>query len=124
LATPVVASLLITIFCIAAGLKVGVGVLQVIFFIILALLVWSYVFTLVLILPIHLASRRKGWSGWIYLNSSAVISTLLIAVIMLVLGQTGERLWILLPILFFGLCNANLTWLLHRRSMAKSLPVT
>jgi len=45
LATPVVASLLITIFCIAAGLKVGVGVLQVIFFIILALLVWSYVFT-------------------------------------------------------------------------------
>ncbi len=114
LATPAVALLLIVIFCIAAGFQVGIGMLRTISLMILALLAWSYVFTFVFGLPLLLVSRRYGWFGWVYLNVAVAVSTLLVALLMFGLGWTGERMWILAPVLFFGLCNANFTWLLRR----------
>lgn len=116
LATPAVALVLIVIFCIAAGFQVGVGMLRVISLMLLGLFVWSYVFTFVFGLPFLLFFRHKGLFGWIHLNIVVVASTLLVALLMLVLDLTGDRLWILAPILFFGLCNANFTWLLGRSS--------
>lgn len=121
LASPSVVLVVVILVSIISGTKEGfLGLIQGSAFVLAAVTLYSYIFTFMFGLPIYYFFIRKDLKSWPLFNLGALLSTILLGLVMLALGQGQNELALLMPVLFFAICNANLMWYLLKKTVNKS----